>query len=464
MKVTQEQLPDSQIGLEIEIPAETSKNTYEKVVQNLARSTTIPGFRKGKVPRPILLQRLGAQRIKAAALEELIQSSLEKALEQASIKSLGNYQLRSNFDELVQTYQPGQPLTFSASVDVPPTVKLGDYTALNIKAEETAYDPKSVEDWLEERRIQQATLVPVEERPAQMGDVAVIDYQGRLAAAEGEVGDPLPGVQGTDFKVELTEGRFIEGMVEGIVGMKPDESKDVAVTFPPDYPREDLAAQSAIFSITLKELKEKELPELDDDFAEEVSEFETLSELRESLEKQFREQVEKETKNSIHSAIAKALIGLCSVDLPETMIREEVNMLLTQTAMQMEQMGLDVRQLFTAENIAEMRNNARPEAIERLKQSLIIQEIAKVEEIAVDAGEIEAKVKETQQKLADRDIDLERLHTIIEEQLLAEKTLDWLQEKATIELVPKGSLEEEAEQPTEEEAESTAAPDATSEA
>jgi trigger factor len=410
------------------------------------------------------LQRLGAQRIKAAALEELIQSSLEKALEQASIKSLGNYQLRSNFDELVQTYQPGQPLTFSASVDVPPTVKLGDYTALNIKAEETAYDPKSVEDWLEERRIQQATLVPVEERSAQMGDVAVIDYQGRLAAAEGEVGEPLPGVQGTDFKVELAEGRFIEGMVEGIVGMKPDEAKDIAVTFPADYPREDLAGQSAIFSITLKELKEKELPELDDDFAEEVSEFETLSELRESLEKQFKEQADKETKDSIHSAIAKALLDLCSVDLPETMIREEVNMLLTQTAMQMEQMGLDVRRLFTAENIAEMRNNARPEAIERLQQSLIIQEIAKVEAIAVDAGEIEAKVKETQQKLADRDIDLERLHTIIEEQLLAEKTLDWLQEKATIELVPKGSLEEEAEQPTEEEAESTAAPDATSEA
>ncbi|MGH2416553.1 MAG: trigger factor, partial [Microcystaceae cyanobacterium] len=328
MKVTQEKLPASQIGLEIEISAETSKNTYEKVIQNLARSTNIPGFRKGKVPRQILLQRLGIQRIKASAVEELIQKALEEAIKQESIESLGNYQLRSDFEELVQQYQPGEPLAFSASVDVPPTVKLGEYQGLTIKAEETVYEAKEVEDWLEQRQVKQATLIPVENRPAQMGDVAIIDYQGRFAVTgEEDEGETIAGVQGVDFQVDLAEGRLIEGMVEGIVGMKPEETKEVSVTFPEDYPREDLAGEQAIFSITLKELKEKELPELDDDFAEEVSEFETIAELRESLEKQFQEKAESETKNSIHDGIIAQLLETSTVDLPETMVQQEVDLI-----------------------------------------------------------------------------------------------------------------------------------------
>ncbi|AFY76431.1 MAG: trigger factor [Hydrococcus sp. C42_A2020_068] len=444
MKVTQEKLPDSQIGLEIEISAETSKNTYEKVIQNLARSSNIPGFRKGKVPRQVLLQRIGSKQIKAAALEEIVQKALEEAIKQESIESLGNYKLRSNFDELIQKYEPGEPLTFSASVDVPPTVELGQYQGLTVKAEESVYDPKEIEDWLEQRRIQQATLVPVEERGAQMGDVAIVDYQGRTVTESGEAGEPIPGVQGTDLKVEMEQGRFIEGMVEGIVGMKPEETKEISVTFPEDYPREDLAGKAVIFSITLKELKAKELPELDDDFAQEVSEFETMAQLRESLEKQYREKAKQETKNSIRSAIIAELLKNCTVDLPDTMIQEEVNAILTQTAMQMQQLGVDIKQLFNAQSIPRMRENSRPEAIERLKQTLILKEIAKVESIESEAEAVEAKIKELREKFSDREIDLERLRDMVQEDLLVEKTLDWLEEKTTVELVPKGTLEEAA--------------------
>lgn len=446
MKVTQEKLPASQIGLEIEITAETSQKTYEKVVQNLARSANIPGFRKGKVPRPILLQRLGTQRIKAAALEEMIQNSLEDALKQESIESLGNYKLRSNFEELVAQYQPGDPFTFSASVDVPPTVELGDYQAFDLKAEEIAYDPKEVEDWLEDRRSKQATLVPIEDRSAQMGDVAVIDYEGRLESAEGEESEEIiSGVQGKDFQVELMEGKLIEGMVEGIVGMKPEETKEISVIFPSDYPREDLAGKPVIFSVVLKELKEKELPELDDDFAEEVSEFETIAELKESLETNFKEKAAEATKKNIQASIVAELVEICSVDLPESAIEKEVDLLLTQTAMQMQDMGLDIRQLFTSDNIAQMRQNARPEGIQRLKESLILKQIAKTESIAVEAAAVETRMQEVKEQLGDKEIDLERLRTMIEEELLREKTLDWLQEKATIELVPEGSLKKEEE-------------------
>ncbi|MCU0538047.1 MAG: trigger factor [Hydrococcus sp. Prado102] len=459
MKVTQEKLPDSQIGLEIEVSAQTTKTTYEKVVQNLARSSNIPGFRKGKVPRQVLLQRIGTKQIKAAAIEEMVQKALEEAIKQESIESLGNYKLISNFDELIQKYEPGEPLTFSASVDVAPTITLGDYQGLSVKAEESVYDPKQVDDWLEERRVQQATLVPVEERGAQMGDVAIIDYEGREITESGEAGEVISGVQGTDFKVEMEEGRLIEGMVEGMVEMKPEETKEVSVTFPEDYPREDLGGKPVIFSITLKELKEKELPELDDDFAQDVSESETLAELKESLEKRFRENAEQETKNSIHGAIVAELLENCEVDLPETMVNKEVDMMLTQTAMQMQQYGVDLKQLFNAESIPRMRANARPEAMNRLKQNLILKEIAKVESLEPEQEAIAARIKEVTEQLGDRELDMERLNEMVQEELLSEKTLDWLKEKATVELVPKGSLtpteadEEalEAESSTEEE-------------
>ncbi|NES86059.1 MAG: trigger factor [Moorea sp. SIO2B7] len=449
MKLTQEKLPASQIGLEIDISAENSKNTYEKVLRDLARNTPIPGFRKGKVPRQILLQRLGKSRIKAAVLEELIQKSLEQAIEQESIESLGNLKLLSNFEELVEKYKPGESLTFSASLDVPPTVEPSEYQSLNIKAEETVVEPNQIDDYLEELRVQKATLIPVEDRPSQMGDVAVVDYAGRFAS--DEEGGEIPGTKATNSQVELVEGQFIEGMVEGMVGMKPEETKEVPVTFPEDYPKEDLAGKEVIFTITLKELKEKELPELDDDFAEEASEFETMAEFRESLETQFKEKAAKETRNSIHAAIIEELVQKTSLELPETMIEKEVDSMLTETAMQIQQMGMNIKQVFTAEMIPQMRERSRPEAIQRIKQSLIILEIGKRESIEPDPEAVEARIKEITDQLSDREFDQDRLREMVEEDLLKEKTLDWIKERANVELVAKGSLTQSESEETKEE-------------
>ena len=205
MKVIQEKLPASQIGLEIEIPAETTKNTHEKVVKNLAKSVNIPGFRPGKVPRQILLQRLGTKAVKAAVIEELIENCLESALKQEGIDSLGNPQLLSKFEDLIAAYEPGKVLTFLASVDVAPTIVLGDYENLSVTAEETVYDPESVENWFKERQEQLATLVPVEDRGAQLGDVAIVDYRGKSA----ETGEAIPDIDGEDLRVDMEAGRFI---------------------------------------------------------------------------------------------------------------------------------------------------------------------------------------------------------------------------------------------------------------
>lgn len=445
MKVTQERLPESQVGLNIEIAPEASRNAYEKMVQNLSRSSNIPGFRKGKVPRRILLQRIGHDRIKAAALEELIQKSLQDAIEQESIKALGQPNLRSNFDELLGKYNPGDAISFSIAVDVPPSIELADYKNLQIKAEEIVYQAEKVDEFINQRREQKADLVPVEERAAQMGDIAFVDFKGILPEEENK---EIDGGSATNFQVEIAEGKLIPGMVEGIVGMKPEETKEVSVTFPEDYPQEDLAGKPAIFTIVLHELKAKELPELDDDFAQDVSddEFDTFAAYQESIVKRFQEQAENQTNNNINQAIAEALMAQNEIELPESLVQEEVTSVLTKTLMQMQQMGLDVRQLFNSDSIPMLRDNARPEAVTNLQKSLILQEIAKQESLEPKEAEIQAKIAEIRPQLAGQEIDEARLLEMVTTDLLSENTYKFLREQAQIELVPEGSLKAEAEE------------------
>jgi trigger factor len=276
MKVTQEKLPASQIGLEIEITPEMSQKAYEQVIQKFTRTANIPGFRKGKVPRQVLVQRFGSMQLKATALEELIDETLKQAIEQEKIDALGNFQLRSSFEELVSQFAPGSALTFSASVDVQPEVTLQHYTDFQLRQKKLSPMPERVEKVLQQYQEQTATLIPVEGRAAQLGDTTVVDYKGVLVSDDPEAEpEPFPGGEAEDFQVELAEGKFIEGFIDGIVGMNPGETKDLSIPFPGDYTQETLAGRDAIFTITLKEIKEKELPPLDDDFAQEVSEFET---------------------------------------------------------------------------------------------------------------------------------------------------------------------------------------------
>ncbi|HEY9657539.1 MAG TPA: trigger factor [Allocoleopsis sp.] len=451
MKVTQEKLPASQIGLEIEVTPEMSKQAYEKTLQEFTRNANIPGFRKGKVPRQILIQRFGSSRIKAAVVEDLIQSSLKQVLEQENIQALGNFELRSTFEDLVQQFEPGAALTFSAAVDVQPEVTLKQRTGLEVKAEEVKYDPARVDQVLEDYRKRSATLVPVEGRSAQMGDVVVIDFKGVITPeTEGEEPAEIPGGSAEDFELELAEGRFIPGFIDGIVGMATGETKDISATFPEGYPQEDLAGKPAVFTVTLKDLKERELPELDDDFAQEVSQFDTLVELRESLEKRFGDEAEQKTKANKQEALLDELVKHLEVDLPETLIRREVDYSITQTAMRLGEQGLDIKKAFTSEVVNALRQQARPEAIDRLQRTLALGEVAKQESIQVEADEIKERVKEILADYPGQDVDVDRLRQVVEEDLLKDKIMTWLEENNTVELVPEGSLT-----PTESEAAET---------
>lgn len=442
MKVTQEQLPDSQVGLQIEIPADVSKQTYEKVLQKLIKTANIPGFRRGKIPRQIFLQRFGTTQIKAAALEELVQNVVDQAIEQESIDAIGNYQLKSEFEELIQKYVPGEPLIIHASVDVPPRVTLKAYTGLATKAEEIKFSSDRVDETLEQYRLNMATLVPIEDRPAQMSDVAVVDFAGKAQQADGNY-EAFEGGSAEDFQLDIKPGGFIDGFVEGMVGMSLDETKEIAVAFPEEYPQADLAGKPAVFTVTLKELKEKELPDLDDDFAEEVSEFETLEELRASLSERYQQEADDDTRANQNEAILEALVEQVEAEIPETLVRRETNYLVQQTAVQLSRQGIDINKMLTPEIVENMRERARPEAVSRLQRTLALGEVAKHESITIDEADIKARMDEMLSEVKNpQEVDQERLHEVVNEELLQEKILDWLLENNTVELVPEGTLAE----------------------
>ncbi|MEL7493519.1 MAG: trigger factor, partial [Cyanobacteria bacterium J06554_11] len=431
-----------------------------KVLRDYMKSANIPGFRKGKVPRQILIQRVGALQLKAAALEDMLQTVIEKAIEQEDIEALGNYQLTSDFESLIGEYTPGEPFTISASVDVPPRVTLEEYKRLSVQAEEIKPDENRVDETIESYRENMATLVPVEDRAAQEGDVTVVDFVGKAETAEGEL-EEFEGGSAQDFQVEIKEGRFIPGFVEGIVGMTLETSKDVEVTFPEDYPQAELAGKPAVFEITLKELKEKELPDLDDDFAEEVSEFETLAELRKSLEERYQQEADDATQANVEKALLDELVTHLEAEVPKTLLMREVDFIVTQTAMQLSRQGIDLNKFLTKELVDNMRENARPEALERLRRTLALGEIAKQESIAVTEDEVAERTKEMMAEVDDpSQVDPERLDQVVNEDLLKEKILAWLKENSEIELLPEGSLtpeEPDLENDSEEEAESVEA-------
>ena len=443
MKVTQEKLPDSQVGLEIEVPAEISKQTYEQTLRKYMKTANIPGFRKGKVPRQILVQQLGATRIKAAALEELVQTSIDKAIAQEKIDALGNYQLRSGFETLIEEFEPGKTRTISASVDVPPQAKLNQYKDLSVKAEEVVYNSERVTETLVGYQQNLASLVPIEDRAAKEDDVAVVDFVGKILE-DGKEPEEFEGGSATEFQVEIKEGRFIPGFVEGIVGMDLGQTKDVEVAFPDEYPQADLAGKPAIFSITLNDLKERELPDLDDDLAQEVSEFETLDELKQSLEERFQQEAKDATQSNTEKALLDELVTHLEVEIPKTLLQREVDHIVTQTVMQLSNQGIDVNKFLTKELVENMRENAKPEATERLRRTLALGEVAKQESISVDEEAVSTRIKEMMAEVDDpASIDQDRLKQVVNEDLLKETILAWLTENATVDLVAEGSLSQD---------------------
>ena len=429
LKVKTTARPGSRLAVEVAVPAERCKESYEAAVSRLSRTINLPGFRKGKVPRAVLLQQIGPLRIRATALESMVDGIWREAIEQEKIEALGQPDLTDGFEKLLDAFDPSKELTVTLETDVAPVPKLKSTKGLKAEAESVSFDASKVDEMIEQSRRQMATLVPVENRAAATGDVAVVGFAGTYS----DDGSAIEGGSADSMDVELEDGRMIPGFVEGIVGMAIGDEKTVECQFPEDYPKEDARGRKASFVINLKDLKARELPELDDAFAKQASDKETMAELRADLEQRLKDDAENRQKSNRHDALIAALVEQLEVELPESLVQQEVRNLVEQTAGQFAQQGMDVKSLFTPELVRNLMESSRPEAEERLRRSLALSALAEAEDLKVEDGDIDAKVKEVKKQLAGQgDIDPQRLRDAVIDDLLRDKLLGWLEDNSTV--------------------------------
>jgi trigger factor len=444
------------MALEVAISGSRSQASYDAALEKLSRTVKLPGFRKGRVPRPVLLQQIGPLRLRATALEELVDAAFRDALALEEVAPIGRPELNEAFEAVLERFQPGSDLSFTLELDVEPTPSLKKTRGLQAEAEAISYDPARIDELIEQSRRQLATLVPVENRSAESGDVAVLAFRGVFT----DTGEEISGGSSEATEVELEEGRMIPGFVEGVIGMAVGESRSVDCQFPESYPQEDAAGRAARFEITLKDLKTRELPELDDAFAQQASDKQSLAELRADLENRLKEDAERRARAARHEALLSALVEELEVELPETLVQQEIRNLIEQTAGQIAQQGMDVKKLFTPDLVRSLMDTSRPEAEQRLRRSLALQALAKAETITVEEDEIEAKVKEISRGLSQKgNIDPARLRQVVADDLLQEKLLDWLEGNSTVtEKAPEAGPDKDDAQAMEAKAEKSAKP------
>ncbi len=431
LKVKTSSVPNSRIAVEVEVPADRCKNSYQEALNKLSRSISIPGFRKGKVPKAVIIQQLGVKRIQASALESLLQKIWTEALDQEGIEPLCEPELKDGFESMLENFDPEKILTLKLETDIAPNPTLKKYSGLTAEVESLIFDPKKVDELIEQSRSQLATKVPVSNRAAKKGDFALVSFKGKFS----DDGSEIEGGSADSIEIELEKGRMIPGFIEGVIGMNIKEEKSLTCEFPKDYHQEEAQGRKAEFHITLEDLKIKELPELDDEFAKQASDKENLADLRSDLEKRLREDTDKKQIKNRQDSLLEALIQELEVELPKSLIDQEVRLIVEQTAQNFAQQGIDVKSMFTQELVKSLVESSKGEAEKKLRQKLALNALAKSEKIEVSEKEISEKLKEVEADLKlsnEKNIDTDRLKEAISDDLLQEKLFFWLEENNTI--------------------------------
>jgi len=441
MKVTLEKLPASQIGFDIQVEGSKSQAIYDRIVKDLTRTMQVPGFRKGKAPTQLVLRQIGTQRLKANVLEELLEKTLNEALaenKEVKDKALGGFQLVTDIESLVQIFTPGQDLSFKAAIDVEPDVTLNKYQGFQVQVEEVKPDLTEVDRTFLEFQIRKSTLVPIEDRAIALEDVVTVD----LKVLDRATGDVLEDAGEDDFQLDVDEKAFIPEVVNAIIGAEIDSVVEVDSIFPPDYYPEEYIGKEIKYVVTIKSIKGRELPALDDEFAQSISDKETIADLREMLEKRVIDTAESKTKANRERAVLDALTAELEVDLPATLVEQELEFLVRQQANYLQEQidSSMLKQLFTKELVTEMRRLNYPEAVNRLRRKVALDEIAEQENITVDEAALNERVANTLEMLKDPNVDAARLAGLIREEMKIETGLQWLIEHSEIELVAEGSL------------------------
>lgn len=433
------------MGLEIEIPGNMSQGTYDRVLNNFLRKAAIPGFRKGKVPRKILIQQIGPERIKYAALEELLDLTIKAAIDQEKIPFLGNVSLLSDFETLFAAFEPGQVLHLKVAVDVIPefSVTPEQYTELTIGYHCKIYDPADVDRLILDQQKERATLIPIEDRPAQAEDIVLVDF----SAVNKETNEPLEDAEGEDVQLDLSEPRFLPEFEAAIKGMTVGETKQVDVTFPEGYQEEGLANTTATFTVILKEIKERELPPLDDAFAQDCSEYDTLEELRQVVEERLQKAVENQNYQAKESAILSKLLETIDFEIPEVLIKEETHRRIQELLNRLEDKGIAVPKSLSAEMQKTLETGLRGASIDAVKQELFLRAIAKQESIEPDPEKVEEQVEGILQALGKKAPSREWVHNAVTDDLRKRDLMDWLMEKNYLEIRDDPEDDEEDEEP-----------------
>lgn len=427
MAVKSEQVEKNLVKLTFEISREEFEKGIDKAYKKDVKKINVPGFRKGKVPKAVIEKYYGEGVFYEDALNFALPDSYDAAVKEADIVPVA----RPEID--VEEIKPGEPIVVTALVTTKPEVKLGKYKGIKIDKIEYTVSEEDIDKDIEATRKKNARLITVEDRPIENGDIAVIDFEGFCD------GVAFPGGKGENYELEIGSGSFIPGFEDQLIGAEKDADVDVNVTFPKEYHAADLAGKDATFKVKVHEIKTREYPELDDDFASEVSEFETMDEYRKSVKERLEKATEEKAKTETENAIVEKAVEASSVDIPDAMIEAQVDRMVNDFAQRLayQGMNLDMYLQYTGSTMETFREGFKEQAEKQVRNSLVIEAIAKEEGIEANQEEIDEKIAEMS-KMYNMEIDklkeLLRPEDIegIGKEIAFVKAIDMLVNKATV--------------------------------
>lgn len=383
MKISLEKIENNTAHLKFEVDEEQFEQAMEQAYRRNVKRFFVPGFRRGKAPRKLIEMHYGPEVFYQDAAEILLPEAYKKGVEDYHLEPVD----QPKYD--IEQIEKGKPMIAKAEVVVKPEVKLKEYKGLEVEKVVYNVTEEDVEKELLALQEKNARLIAVEDRPAQKGDIAVIDFDGKID------GKPFEGGKAENYPLELGSKVFIDGFEEQVIGMNLGEKKDINVTFPEDYKVENLAGKAAVFTVTLKELKKRELSPLDDEFAKDVSEFDTLEELKKDIKNKLEEREKAIEEGSLRSSIIDKLVESAEIDIPRVMIDREIDRLVMDFALDLRIKGYDLKTYMEAAKLSpeDLRNRFHERAVANVKSSLILEKIAKLENIEVTAKETDEEIK-----------------------------------------------------------------------
>ena len=382
MSLQVEKLEKNMAKLTIEVSAEDLEKAMQNAYLKAKNRITIPGFRKGKAPRKMIEHMYGKGIFLEDAANALIPEHYSKALEECELEIVSQPEID------VTQAEPGKAFIFTAQVAVKPEVTLGEYKGLEVPKTETEVTEEEIEAELKKEQEKNSRTITVEDRGAENGDIATIDFEGFID------GTAFEGGKGTDYPLTLGSGSFIPGFEDQLVGAKAGDHVEVNVTFPEEYQAAELAGKAAVFQCDVKKVEAKELPELDDDFAQDVSEFDTLAEYKDDIRKKLTERKEKEARTAKENAAVDKVIENAQMEIPDAMINTQISQMLDDFSRRMQAQGLTIEQYFqfTGMTADKMREEMKPQALKRIQTRLVLEKIAETENIQPTDEEVNEEI------------------------------------------------------------------------